>query len=499
MEISDLHLNLLGIFFIYGLAFFTMGIALTLEAGRSPRLAERPLLAPLAAFGLIHGMHEWMEIYLMQAQWLGVTLPVWLEWTRVGILGFSFLPLILFGHLGIRSLKKSPNLDISAASVSSVVLVILIWLALSSSLRLTDTFTRYLLAVPGGFLAAAAMFIQAKQHQANAKAALSRRFYWSALGFGLYAISQLFVPQADIFPARWINAEFFIDVFGIPIQVVRAAAALLVTYSLLKAIQIVDQERNEQLVLAQRERLLAAERIQQELLAREALRSELLRHIVTAQEDERARISHELHDETAQLLTAFSLDLATLRSQISKRSKSTEIIERLQNHSRQISRSVHNLVHDLRPAQLDDLGLAPALHYLCEQTKRKMDLNATLEIIGTRRRLDPLVETVLFRVAQESLTNIKRHAKTPCAYLRLTFNDERVILQVRDDGIGFDPNKELIPPHGWGLAGMRERAESVGGRLNISSREGEGTLVEITIPADEPGPSIFEEAADGNK
>jgi signal transduction histidine kinase len=207
-----------------------------------------------------------------------------------------------------------------------------------------------------------------------------------------------------------------------------------------------------------------------------------LRHTVAAQEEERARIARELHDETAQFLTALSLDLATMQKSVRRNPEVAHVLERLQSMTRQISQGIYRMVHDLRPAQLDDLGLVAALGYLVDEARHNQ-LHIAMTVNGNRQRLDPLVETVLFRVAQEALTNIERHAGVSQASLTLSFDAEEIRLAVRDEGVGFNPAKDLLPPHGWGLAGMRERVESVGGHFRIDSTPGHGTLVEVVVPA----------------
>jgi hypothetical protein len=106
MSLSSFQLNLIGVFFIYGLAFFSMGIALVLETSRAPRLAERRVLRPLALFGLLHGVHEWIEIYLLQGEWSGLAFPSLVSWFRVIWLVLSFLPLVLFGALLLASIDR---------------------------------------------------------------------------------------------------------------------------------------------------------------------------------------------------------------------------------------------------------------------------------------------------------------------------------------------------------------------------------------------------------
>jgi signal transduction histidine kinase len=285
-----------------------------------------------------------------------------------------------------------------------------------------------------------------------------------------------------MFPAQYLNNQVFLDVFGFPVQVVRAGTALLVTVNLLRAIQLVERERETQLLSAQQARLEALELIQRELIERETMRRELLRHTVIAQEDERGRIARELHDETAQFLTALGLNLATLRNIFPPEPAAVKILDRLQELNRGMSQGIYRMVHDLRPAQLDDLGLVAGLQYLADQEKSRSDLAVSIHVEGQRGRLDPLVETVLFRVAQESLTNVARHSGCNRAEILLCFNPEQVILSIKDEGTGFRLKNGKPLSRGWGLAGMRERVESVGGIFKLSSHPGRGTVVEIVIP-----------------
>jgi signal transduction histidine kinase len=144
------------------------------------------------------------------------------------------------------------------------------------------------------------------------------------------------------------------------------------------------------------------------------------------------------------------------------------------------------MVRDLRPAQLDDLGLAPALEYLTDEIRKQMGLDLQFKTNGTRYRLDALIETVFFRVAQEALSNVVRHAGVTQAEVELLYAPDQVTLRVSDQGKGFDPKARRTPPQGWGIAGMSERAESVGGTLLIQSAPGRGTLVQLSVPV--PGP-----------
>jgi signal transduction histidine kinase len=304
--------------------------------------------------------------------------------------------------------------------------------------------------------------------------------------FLIYAATQAVASPSDYLLAGWLNSAAFTAAFGFPVQVVRAGMALLITVSLGSTVGAAEAERQAQFHRMESERLAAVEQAQTELMAREAMRQELMRSIVLAQEDERTRIARELHDETAQTLTAFSLHLAALRASAPEPTRSQ--LEVLQGLCKQMSLDLYRLVRDLRPAQLDDLGLAPALSYLAQENETRLGLDVHLTITGPRRRLAPLTETVLFRIAQEALTNVARHAGVKQASLRLDFGEQRVSLQVQDAGKGFDPQQAALRKHGsgLGLVGMRERAQSVDGRLTITTLPGAGTCVEVSAPYEAP-------------
>ena len=490
MSLSTFQVHLILVFFVYGLSFFSMGLAMLLESGRSPLLAESRVLRPLAVFGFVHGSHEWLEMVLLLWGWLGLNIPSYTSWIRLGMLVFSFASLIAFGLFVLRPREgfkpRDIYLGLGLLAIYITFLMISVINAEHSNLNdwieHADGLARYLLAVPGALLASVALFRQASEAKKQRRPQLGFSLQLAAFGFGFYSLTQIFVPALDFFPARYVNATAFLEWTGMPIQVVRALMAVLITASLIRATQFAEDERKRQFLAVQQARLDAVERVQQELIEREALRRELLRHTVIAQEDERTRIARELHDETAQILTAFSLNLAALRDQLVDQPKLVDLLNRLQTLSKQMSKGIYRMVHDLRPAQLDDLGLAAALQYLTDQEHKNSGLQVNLIINGPRFRLDPLVETVFFRVAQEALTNVARYAEVDRAEVQLLSNAEQVILRICDQGVGFDIHADLMPPKGWGLAGMRERVDAIGGQLTVQSSPGKGTTIEIVVP-----------------
>jgi signal transduction histidine kinase len=489
----DLNFGLLLIYFVYGLGFFTMGLAITLEVGRtSSALVSSKLLISLAGFGLLHGTHEWLEIFLLQLIWMGFKLPLWISIFRLTLLGASFLLLVYFGFQTILRIKEADNRKSMPGYIllGMYATLITFWsyeallTGTISFLQISDAMIRYLLAVPGAAFACLGLISQARAFRKEDHQKMAKNINLAAICFGIYGLSQFFVPYVDMVPARWINADAFASTTGFPIQLIRAIMSVLIMTGMLRATNLLEKERQSQFIQAQKARLDALEQIQLELTEREILRRELLRHTVRAQEDERARIARELHDETSQVLSAFSLDLATLRKLSSRRKDITLLVDRLQTLGKQMSQGLFRLVHDLRPAQLDDLGLASTLKYLIERENCPPGLHVTLTVKGQERRLDPIHETVLFRVAQEALTNISRHSQVNNADMRLLYEEGQVTLWIEDHGIGFNPSDNFSPPRGWGLAGMQERIDSVDGELNILSSPGKGTIIEVIIPAD---------------
>jgi len=489
ISMADLHLTTVAVFFVYGLAFFSMGVAVALEVGRSPSLGEARVLRPLAVFGIVHGIHEWYELILLQADWQAIELPIIFFLIRVGLLGVSFISLLAYGIQIIRPPRGLAAVDayIGGGMLLLYVAFILFLASINPGnkmlwIRQADVLARYSMAIPGSILAAFALRRQSVIANREGRDKLSSSLIWATWGFGLYGLTQIFVPPLSFFPANLLNAEFFSQVTGLPIQVFRAALGIIITISLIRATQVLEKERQAELTNAQEARYEALQRVQDGLVKREELRKELLRHTVLAQEEERTRISRELHDELAQLLTGFTLDLATVKNRSAEDDVVIAAIDRLQQLSRQMSQGLYRLVHDLRPAQLDDLGLVPALQHLIDDFRKRANLEISFEIEGDRERLDPLVETVLFRVVQEALTNVTRHAQTDKAKITFTYKTDNAILRIRDFGAGFEAGALIDPQSRLGIAGMRERVRSVEGEFILETQPGGGTLIELRVP-----------------
>jgi signal transduction histidine kinase len=196
-------------------------------------------------------------------------------------------------------------------------------------------------------------------------------------------------------------------------------------------------------------------------------------------EAEQRHLSRELHDQIGQLLTGLRLALAT-------GSPDADTLDRAHALADDIQARVRALSLDLRPPALDDLGLLPALRDHLRRYAEQTGVRPELRQAGLDRRLPPAVETAAFRIVQEALTNVARHAGTAATTVQLVADDGWLTVQVRDEGRGFDPDAALAARASAGLMGMRERATLLDGTLTIDAAPGAGTVVTAELPLVEP-------------
>jgi signal transduction histidine kinase len=210
------------------------------------------------------------------------------------------------------------------------------------------------------------------------------------------------------------------------------------------------------------------------------------RRITQSQENERKRIARELHDDTIQSLIALSRRLEGLST--GKEALPEAVAERIRELWRQTSemiQRVREFSHNLRPSVLDDLGLLPSLEELTTDLERQVGLQTEFRAVGEGRRLSSEVELTLFRIAQEALSNVRRHAKATRVTTTVELGDSVVRMRIEDDGVGFDPPKltdNLRAEAGLGLIGMHERVRLLGGNLQIKSEPDSGTTVVAEVP-----------------
>ena len=510
----DWNDRLILIYFVYGLAFYSLGLALIVESGRSSEFGFARSMRLLAGFGFLHGTHEWIDmIGFIVNRLYDKPLPQWVIWLKLAVLTTSFISLIAFGeHLLAReSIKRSPSWGITAAlimiyAISAIISPLIYALSETGWQQALDVFARYILSIPGSLLASLALWRQRQSFLRQQMIPFATYLNWGIVALVLYGIvGQSFPVASPVFPSMFVNSDRFIEIFGFPVQLLRAVLATILTISMLavlRSLEFESQKRVEDLarhqieterkqaeelaVLNEELRTIAAERQQllEEVRKRDARRGELLLHITAAQEAERQRIARELHDDTGQVLTGLALGLRGTRVMMTSDPEGTaEKISDLEQMATAALTGLRHLINDLRPPQLDDMGLVSALRFMRE---RLTEFNNVPEIevktLGDSYKLPKDVETALFRIAQEGVTNSLKHANASHIKVELDFR-EAPKLTITDDGIGFDEEDVMDMPErtAWGLIGVHERANLINADLKISSSSQNGTVLEVQL------------------
>ncbi len=695
--------HIIAVFFLYGLAFFTLGLALLFAARRRSEFRFAAAVTPLALFGLLHGAHEWIEMFQKMAAAQGAPGPsAGAEWLRTAILATSFVMLQIFAILLLAPAQRGrvrfwPAAALAMAWATTTALIVRLYgLDAGAAAHAADALARYLLGIPGAVMAAWALMAQQRHFRAAGMPQFGRDLVWCAAALLLYGlVGQAFIGEGALpFPIALSNANF-LRWFGIPVQVLRAAAAAILTAYMIRVLQAFEVEErrrleeanqakleaerrarrqalelNEELRLAAhklsllldianlldapldwQERLRQAldqivkmlsfadaglilfaqqdsaplhvaasafsgagksaangagssddldgesrdqavalgeraiaesaalclhadghvirftlhetqqpdecraypsptrimalpllsggqalgslvllhtavdpyqlsmadlnlvsgiaqqlgasvenARLHQEARAREQMLAALLHSVVEAQESERQRIARELHDATGQSLTAVALGLRGVEMQLGvaphelapqQMAQIRQQLQELQTFSTGALRELRQVIADLRPPQLDDLGLAAAMRWYIRAYEQRRNLEVRLETEGDESHLSAEFKTVLFRIMQEALTNVAKHARARTAAVRLAITPAEVRLSVEDDGQGFDPvqlARDVAAPQGWGLVGIRERAILLGGQCTVDSALGRGTAIHIRAPLPAPSP-----------
>jgi signal transduction histidine kinase len=213
--------------------------------------------------------------------------------------------------------------------------------------------------------------------------------------------------------------------------------------------------------------------------------------IIEAQEAERLRVAREIHDGVNQVIASVKMRLRNVESLVGTLNPAArEILARCDKLLVQALEENRRIAHNLRPSDLDELGLAASCRNFCREIQARTNLTVKCNITPLGQRLTPAVELNLFRIVQEALTNIEKHARAKMIRLRLSFQGDFVVLRIQDDGRGFVPQRIKARQGKWrgiGLTNMRERALSLGGACEVLSTPKKGTTISVRIPCKHAG------------
>jgi len=475
------------VYFLYGLAFFSMGLLVIMEGNRASDIRLRKALRPLAGFGIVHGLHEWVEMFDQMEQLIGHTEPIIPQYVRLALLAVSFVSLIAFGTYLLAYTE-------TAQRVITLVPIGLeaIWVFGLASFRgnyppadiwaVADVWTRYTLALPSGMLAAIGLIAQQRAFRRSGLVRFGQDALWAAVAFAWYGVVGQFFVQASVLPpSNVINQDLFLQIFGFPVQLFRAAMGVAASFFVIRFLRAFQVETDQKIIELQAARLEEAQK-------QEKLKGELFRRVVEAQESERQRIARDLHDETGQALTAIGMGLRGLSMALMNnrnRDQTVKTLRHLETLSADSLHELQRLIADLRPSHLDDLGLPAALRWYAGIVQERTGLKIMVDIEGDELLISSTLKITIFRIVQEALNNITKHAQAKDVYIHLEYRPKHVVVSVRDDGLGFNLDTVRLSRSrrpSLGLVGMQERAALVKGEVSIQSSPGQGTLVEAKLP-----------------
>ncbi len=448
------------IYFIYGLMFFVLGLAIALQSRHSSRLDLAGSLNWFAAFGFLHGFHEWGDLFIpLQSAYLAPGLILYLRYFDLLLLALSFACLYGFGLALLEPLKHRRWLHVIFATL------LVIWLGLLSfPFRVSfvdfntwysaaDALTRYLIGLPSGLLAAYAL----REHTLKRIAPLDvprivRALQLSGIAMALYALAAGLIPPAvPFFPGNWLNSDTFTQYLIFPPQLFRALIGLGMAMTTIRSLEIFDVETSRRIEAMEQDRMLA---------------------------DERERIARELHDGTIQkvytagLLVRSAENLAPAESPLAARlSTAVGVLDDAISDLRQNLNQLHAPAKSPEPLKL-------TIQKLATDPRFSALVNVDLHLdLPDSYYLTPERTVHILAILQEVLSNIIRHSRARNVSVTADCRDDRLVVVVRDDGIGLPAQVT----EGHGLLNMRDRASLLRGQISVEKME-KGTRVTLDIP-----------------
>ncbi|HUN09433.1 MAG TPA: ATP-binding protein [Aggregatilineales bacterium] len=444
------------VLFVYGLSFFVMGLAIFLQSRRHSRLKLARDLYWLAAFGILHGIHEWGAIFIpIQSTYMPRVFVELLQTIQVVLLALSFLCLFMFGAVTLD--QRFPWLN-RFAIIIGIIWGLVFWggLYLSPTIvawqHTATIWSRYLLGLPGSILAAYGLRYQV---QADIEPLNIKHIYRVLQGSGVALIAYAFlggmvVPQGDFFPANTLNYALFDHEIGIPVQVFRSLIGLVLALTIIRALEVFEIELDRRIEQMEIERI---------------------------QVSEREHIGQEIHDGAIQGVYSASLILESMGTMVDAGSEIERRLMQARSVLNAVNTDLRSYMVSLRATSPPD-PLIPSLKNLIDNPRFRGLLDIKLEY-EFEPNLKPMQIHQVLAITQESLSNTLRHARASHVKVRLRYERGMVLIMIEDDGRGFYEGEVAA---GYGLRSMRDRAHLLGGQLEVESSPGRGTKVKLFIP-----------------
>ena len=445
------------VLFVYGQTFFVLGLAIVIQSRKHSRLNLARSLPWLAGFGFLHGFNEWGDLFLpMQAQFLPQDVLKLLNSFHLILLAASFVSLI---QLGIELLRPLPArcrwLRLLPWGMFAIWFIGPFWMGHITTpdtaqwTNTTNTLARYFLGLPGGLLAGYGLIKQiSRQIHPLGLVKIEKTLYIASGALITYGLlGGLLVPTAPFFPANILNESTFTKTFIVPPSVFRSLAGLILTITMIRALEVFDLEAEQMILHMEEEQVIA---------------------------NERERMARDLHDGALQQIYAAGLFAQTLEKNAPAPQK-----EKLGHLVGIINQSIEQLRRFLAQGQVnvETVRVIPALEAIIEKKRHLTPIEMRWEM-PNQPHLSPEKISHLMAFTNEALSNAIRHAKTDRIELNLKCVHHRLSIAIRDFGDGLPEN----PERGYGLRNMHDRARLLGATLQMISTPKKGTTVILDIP-----------------
>jgi signal transduction histidine kinase len=485
--------NQLVVLSIHGQVFFVMGLAIALQRRKRSQLALAQALPWLAAFGVADAFVEWGYLFIpVQSGFLPGTLIEGLLWLQLALRGIAFALLLQFGAelLLVTRPARAATLRVSRVPWLRLVAPVAFglwalgtlaigswygtsfapdpgpWLpieriqpaleAVGAPLAVGDVLARWMLALPGAVAVVIGLRRSAASLEAIARPPVGGALRLTAVAFGMYALLEGCISMpAPFLPGSVLNSRMILDGIGIPVEVFGSLVGLAMAVGVIRSLDLFEQETDRRLAEARRRELLARER---------------------------DRIGRDLHDGIIQSIYAAGLHLEEARSASGDPRRGIGLVL---GELERVTGEIRRTIFDLRSSALDARDPERLVAAVADELRAHGLLDITQAVEGRwRAQLDDDQAEHLRLIVRETLSNVLRHADASHVELRLDCSAERLLLEIHDDGRGFDPT--LVPTGvaggPQGLANLRGRAVQLGGRLEVNSAPGRGTTLSLTMP-----------------
>lgn len=454
--------NRILVYFVYGLVFFILGIAILLQTRNYSRLRLARSLPWLGWFGILHGLYEWGEIFIpIQVSMMGEHYFSIYDFIQHILLAVSFAALFQFGIELLRPSSRAwrwirliPMIVLITWAVGPFILGYIFTPNVQDWHGFANALTRYMLCIPGSILSGIGLIRQAKSQIEPMKVARIGRMLYIAAGalfaYGFFA--GLITPEANIFPASILNANWLLRTFYAPPPVFRSLCGLVLLIAIVRALEVFNIETYRMIRAMEEAQVIAIER---------------------------ERIARDIHDGALQQVYASGLLAQSLQKRLEGKAaaETSQLVLTINQAIEQLRAFLPQLKPD--PKSIDLVG---ALSPVIEEAKR----NVVVKTEWKTRELPALTSdqtSHLTAFVSEALSNVIRHSKSDVVELRFNCDYHHLIIEIEDQGEGISPQAEP----GYGLKNMRDRARLLGGVLSINAPTGKGTLVRLDIPMEAKG------------